>query len=453
MNVLPFKDSYRILQISTNDSVGGAARVALNLHHRYRARGINACMAVGKNLQMDDPAIFEIPNDQYRSTFAKQLLKKAARLEKANRRGYWRFGQLLRAVAEPQRWYENWQGVEDFNFPATHHLLKLGNHPDLIQCHNLHGNYFDLRSLPRLSHKVPMVFTLHDAWLLSGHCAQHQDCERWKTGCGQCPDLTLYPKVRKDRTHPNWLRKREIFRNSKLYVITPSRWLMDQVEQSILAEGIIRSKIIPYGIDLSHFCSGDRQESRAKLGLDHNRFIVLISGSTIRERPLEDHKKIQKTLSMVDSEGESLCLILGSNFETYKAGKWIVQSLPYETDVKVVATYFKSADVLLHISKADTFPNVILQSLASGTPVIASAVGGIPEQVRSVTSNSRKDATGFLIAPNEPQLFANALESIMNDSALRQEMGKNAENDASKRFSLEQQVDEYLKFYAEILAK
>jgi len=228
---------------------------------------------------------------------------------------------------------------------------------------------------------------------------------------------------------------------------------MDQVQQSILSKGIVKSRIIPNGIDLSVFCPEGRQESRAKLGLDNRGFIVLISGSTVREQPLADLEKIRKTLSLVDSKGESLCLILGSNFETHKSGNWIVQSLPYETDLKVVAGYFKSADVLLHISKADTFPNAILEALASGIPVIASAVGGIPEQVLGLTTNSRRDATGFLIVANEPQLFAKALESIMSDSTLRLEMGKNARNDALTRFSLEQQVDEYLKFYAEILAE
>jgi hypothetical protein len=54
------------------------------------------------------------------------------------------------------------------------------------------------------------MLTLHDAWLLSGHCAHSFDCQRWKTGCGECPDLDVYPASPRDATACNWRRKREI---------------------------------------------------------------------------------------------------------------------------------------------------------------------------------------------------------------------------------------------------
>src|SRR5439155_11546406 len=119
--------------------------------------------------------------------------------------------------------------------------------PDLVHCHNLHAKYFDLRVLPWLSRQVPVVLTLHDAWMLSGLCCHSFDCERWRTGCGQCPHLTLYPTIYPgipDATHLNWKRKRKIYRRSRLYVATPSRWLMQKVKQSILAPAVIEARVI-----------------------------------------------------------------------------------------------------------------------------------------------------------------------------------------------------------------
>src|SRR4029079_4578923 len=85
-------------------------------------------------------------------------------------------------------------GLEDFDYPNSVELLRfLPQKPDLLHCHNLHGNYFDLRALAGLSRQIPTVLTLHDAWLLSGHCAHSFECERWTIGCGECPDLTIYP--------------------------------------------------------------------------------------------------------------------------------------------------------------------------------------------------------------------------------------------------------------------
>ena len=110
--------------------------------------------------------------------------------------------------------------------------------PSVIHCHNLHSGYFDLRALPWLSRVAPVVLTLHDAWLLSGHCAHSFGCDRWKNGCGACPDLSIPPAIAKDGTAANWKRKRRIFERSQLYVVTPSQWMMDRAQQSILAPAI-----------------------------------------------------------------------------------------------------------------------------------------------------------------------------------------------------------------------
>jgi hypothetical protein len=69
--------------------------------------------------------------------------------------------------------------------------LELADKPDIVHCHNLHGEYFDLHALDWLSARVPVVITMHDAWLLSGHCVHSLGCGRWETGCGKCPDDSL----------------------------------------------------------------------------------------------------------------------------------------------------------------------------------------------------------------------------------------------------------------------
>src|SRR5262245_59012697 len=119
-------------------------------------------------------------------------------------------------IGQPHRWLQIRCGYEDFNFPASWHLLDLPpERPDILHCHNLHGSYFDLRALPWLSQQVPVVLTLHDAWLLSGHCAHSFDCQRWQTGCGQCPDLAIPPAIRRDATAYNWRRKRDVYTKSR----------------------------------------------------------------------------------------------------------------------------------------------------------------------------------------------------------------------------------------------
>ena len=110
-----------------------------------------------------------------------------ARQRSGKIKGAGSLGDLLETLAQPRKAIDNFLGREDFNHPGTWRLLDLTTgRPDIVHCHNLHGKYFDLTVLPWLSAKSTTVLTLHDSWLLSGHCAHSFDCARWIVGCGHC---------------------------------------------------------------------------------------------------------------------------------------------------------------------------------------------------------------------------------------------------------------------------
>lgn len=189
-------------------------------------------MAVGEKFSRD-PDVWEIRHAPYAVTpWARRWLGVGESLSLLRQRGVGGIGFLqtrLRRLAQPGAWHQQRQGWEDFEYPGTAHLLQaLPNVPEIIHCHNLHPNYFDLRALVPLSQTRPLILHLHDAWLLSGHCSHSFDCERWQTGCGNCPYLDTYPAIRRDKSAENWQRKQEIYANSHLYIVTVSQWLMNR---------------------------------------------------------------------------------------------------------------------------------------------------------------------------------------------------------------------------------
>jgi glycosyltransferase involved in cell wall biosynthesis len=307
---------------------------------------------------------------------------------------------------------------------------------------------------------VPTVLTLHDMWTFTGHCAHALDCGRWRTGCGSCPDLHLDPAVRRDATAANWRRKQDIYGRSRLLVATPSEWLMTQVRESILAPAITEARVIPNGVDLSVFHPGDPAAARRALDLPDEAFVVLLTTGS-RGSMWKDDYTLRRMIRTVAAEtGGRRPFFVALGRETSlppDAGAWM-RAVPFQTNPQVIAGYCRAADVYVHASRADTAPLAVLEALACGTPVVATRVGGIPEQIRSVDMAAIAagpaavgDGTGVLVPMRDPAAMAAAVDALRRHPDARRAMGLNAAADAAARFSLDRQVDAYLSWYSEIL--
>lgn len=443
-----YGEQLRVLQVSTAEMTGGAARIAWNLHRAYGKRGLQSWMAVGQK-ESNDSNVFQVPNEQARWLWTRSVLVVRHKICRDRQSPLsLRLSRLLAAIAEPTRKWDYYRGIEDFHYPGSWRMLKLlSEKPDIVHCHNLHGDYFDLRALPGLSHQVPVALTLHDTWLLSGHCAYSFGCERWRTGCGQCPNLGIYPAIRRDATTHNWCRKQDIYARSRLYITTPSRWLMDMVKQSILAPAMLDGRVIHNGVDISVFCPGDKLAARAALDLPQNATILLFVGQGTSSNPRKDYSTMEDTLARVAAQNEGrelLLLCLGEQRIDVRLGLARIRFIDYQDDLMKVAQFYQTADIYLHAAHVDNFPNTVLEALACGIPVVATAVGGISEQVE-------EGVTGYLVPSGDSMAMAARVQQMLSDNDLRHHFGVEAAESARRRFDMNQQVDAYLDWYGEIL--
>ena len=439
------EDSLRILQVNTFDVAGGAERISWELHHEYRRRGHPSWLAVGRQ-RSDDPDVFRLPHDRHGSAWSRAWWRAHERLQPWYQR-VWGARLLCRAthaLAAPGGVVDYWLGHEDFNYPGAWCLGGVTpDPPTVIHCHNLHGKYFDLRALVSLSRRVPVFVTLHDAWMFAGHCAHSFDCDRWTTGCGDCPAIDAFPPIRRDASHFNWRRKREIYAQCRLYVAAPSRWLLDRAKRSILAPAMADARVIHNGVDLSVFRPGDARAARRAICLPTDARVLLFAANGIRQNPYKDYATLRAAVQRVAAcadERRTIFLALGEDAPPERIGSAEIRSVPFQQNPADVARYYQAADVYVHAARVDTFPNTVIEALACGTPVVATAVGGIPEQITS--------ETGVVVPPNDADALACGIRQLLDDAARRRQFGENAARDSRERFDLRRQADEYLAWYA-----
>jgi glycosyltransferase involved in cell wall biosynthesis len=255
--------------------------------------------------------------------------------------------------------------------------------------------------------------------------------------------LTIYPSLRRDATSENWRRKSAVFQDTRLSLVAPCRWLLERAERSLIAPAIVDARVIPYGIDLAMFAPGNRAEARRALGLPPDAAVLVFAANGIRDSPWRDYRSLRAALEGLDLGGRRIiCLALGDGGQTEWKGEAEIRFVPFIHDRGHLARHYQACDVYVHPAVADTFPNSVIEALACGVPVVATRVGGIPEEVDD-------EVTGLLVPPRHPVLLRGALKRVLLDEELRTRMGARAAQQARRRFHIDREVKAYLDLYAE----
>jgi len=424
------------------DGGGGAEKVAVDLHQIYLSLGMDSTLLVGLK-KTNLPSVHQIPSTRWYQ-FWEDIDKK---LIKSHMKGTYRLHKLVKQIRAPYFEYARKTGKENYHYPNSVRLVeKFQDNVDIVHLHNLHANFFDLRMLPSLSKKKPVLITMHDEYLFTGHCACTLGCERWRIGCGDCPHFETYPAIKRDNTRFNWNRKRKIFANSQVTLVAPSNWLAERTRLSLLSH--LPIKVIPNGIDLSVFKPRSQEAARAALGLDLDAFIILYTAVGGRVNQFKDYEMLDRIVLRLQAQKFERSVILlavgGSKEIKREVNDLMMIEKSYVTNAEEMARYYQASDLYIHTAKADNAPLVILEAMACGKPIVATNAGGIPELVR-------EGVTGFTLpVGDDEQMVSKILDMIQSPDCLKQ-MGLNAAAIAKNEYGLDRMVQDYLNFYQEMI--
>lgn len=413
----------KIVHVNTNSAAGGAATVMSRLAGMQRAAGDQVSFVVGLD-DSGDPDVHRFP-------FQRNSLR-----DHIDRRVR-RYFNLLEAVSGNQYSFQPRIGALK--------RMEVIHGADVVHVHNTHGGYIHPAAIPQLSRSKPVVWTLHDQWTFTGHCACFVECDRWRDGCGNCPDLNLYPSILWDNTRVLWRRKRNAYRNARFTLTVPSRWMEGLLADSMLSH--LPVQYVPNGVDPDVFRPSDRAAARAALGIPPDRFVVLFAANIGSNNPWKGFNYLCEALDRVAAArpADDLYLLVIGNKSGF--GDFPFESR-WEGSVQsehVMAAYYNSADLFILPSIAENSPLTVIESLACATPVVAFDVGGVRELVAHREN-------GYLARYKDAEDLANGVLWVRGlDTASRQQLGERGAAFVRSRHTLRHQRVEFDNIYRELL--
>jgi glycosyltransferase involved in cell wall biosynthesis len=325
---------------------------------------------------------------------------------------------------------------EYFVLRLTHGLMDY----DLVHFHDLSSAISPL-TVRLVARRLPTVWTFHDYAAFTGGCIFPMDCTKFQIGCGVCPQMDLWPLSRSrgiDFTKQMLRLKQKTFREENVSVIAPCHWMANTARNS--GTFFNRMRVIPYGVDTVLYQPLNKAKVRQQMGLITNKPIVLLSAGDMtdkRKGTIPAVEALRKSFPQIDP----LVLVVGKivadarpmfdPIEVFETG--------YITDDKKKAKYFAAADVFLFCPLDDNMPLTILETMATSTPMVGFAIGGIPEVVEH-------QKTGYLARKGDVEDVVRGLQLALSGERSI-EWGQEARRVVEHRYTHEQFLLTHIELY------
>lgn len=401
----------KVLQINSVCGIGSTGRIATDIHNNLIEQGHESYIAYGRDLPINCDNTIKIGTklDNYTHVIETRIL---------DRHGLGSRRATLRLIDE----------IKELD-------------PNIIHLHNIHGYYVNIQILFNYLKETnkPVVWTLHDCWSFTGHCS-HFDligCNKWQTGCFDCPQKKSYPSsILIDNSRNNYRIKKELFTGlNNLTIVTPSEWLANLVMKSFLKEYPI--KVINNGIDLEIF-KPTKSNFREIYNIK-NKFVILgVATAWGTSKGIDYFIKLSKLINE-----DEIIVMVGLTERQIKELPENIIGIARTNNAKELAEIYSDADVFINPTLSDTFPTTNLESLACGTPVITFNTGGSPECI--------DESCGFVVEKEN-------LEELLVKIRVVKEKGKsNYSEECLQRaiffYNKNDKFNEYIKTYSYLISK
>lgn len=400
----------KVLQVNCVYNKGSTGKIMGDIHSYFVSEGIDSVICYGRGEKTTDKNVYKTCGELYSKL--NNLLSRFT--------GLMYGGCLL----------------------STQKLISIikKEKPDIVHLHCINGYFVNIYKLIDWlkGSGIPTVLTLHAEFMHTGNCGYAYDCDKWKTGCGNCPVLKRETKsILIDNTALSWKKMKKAFEGfDNLEVVSVSPWLMERAKQSpIMSE--LKHRVILNGLNTDVFKVYNESIYSKKHGIKDEKIIFHVT------RVFDDDPDNIKGGYYIIKLAEKL---LSSNVKIFVAGDFSrnidvpenLVLLGKVSNQEELAQYYSGADVTVIASKRETFSMIVAESLCCGTPV-AGFYAGAPEQI-TIPEYSRFSEYGDV-----EKLKENVL-SLLGCDFDKQEISRAA----ICKYEKEKMITEYLNLYSEM---
>lgn len=392
----------KILQINCVYRYGSTGKITYDIHQALRLQGVETVVCYGRGAAAEDQGVRKICTE-----------------------GYARGNHLLSCIRGTMY---GGCGL------STRRLIRILEQegPDIVHLQCLNGYFVNIYRLVSWlrDHHIKTVLTLHAEFMYTANCGHALDCEKWRTGCGNCPRLRQEThSIFLDGTSRSFRQMQAAFLGFErdLTVISVSPWLRRRAMTSPIL-GKMEHRVILNGVDTGIFTYRPRLESPGERIIFHatamfcddpdhlkGGYYLLELAKRLRELPVRFLVAGKYSLKAPVPENVTLLGEISSK--------------------SLLAEYYSSAELTLLTSKRETFSMVSAESLCCGTPVVGFEAGA-PEELCIA-------AFSQFVSPGDLDALEEAVRKWLDVPKDRQKISA----EAARRYSGERMLQEYLALY------
>ncbi len=407
----------KILHLCGKDFFG-AGRAAYRLHQGLRNEGVDCEMWVGAKRTHDATVV-----DVHPGGLNKRWTKVYVKLEKLKIKLFAGGAKNMFSLGGP-----------------AHSIRKKIEKakPDLIHMHWTNRGFMNLNYLKVIG--IPVVISLHDMWWFTGGCHYDEECGKYLSACGLCP--TLKNDGEHGLSYKHLQTKKEVLSTvANLTFIGLSTWMRDCVAKSAIAQG---HKVVnlPNGINTEQFTPLNTLEYRKKLGLPMDKKLILFAAVDVLSEPRKGYKYISQALSQCSPEDYEL-VVMGEKSTEDSVGGLKTYFLGEINNDALLIEYMSAVDISVVPSLQENLSNLIMESLACATPVVAFEIGGNADMI-----SHRKN--GYLAKDRDVDDLARGIKFCC-DAEQNKQLSQAARQSVKDKFNIEDVSKQYIELYETVI--